>query len=130
MVRISHLVTALAALTPLTGAEKLLESTSLNPCMVNSKFSATLFNVAFRPDKQTLSFNINGVSAISGHVTAELNIIAYGLNIYKKVINPCDEKDFDGLCPMNTGDIKLNSSTTLPASTVKQIPGLWCHENI
>ena len=124
MLRLPHLLTAFAALAPSTAALKLLESTSLNPCMTNSKFSATLFNVLFTPENGTLFFNINGISAISGNVTAELDVIAYGLNIYKKTIDPCEEKDFDGLCPMNTGNINLKSSTSLPADTVRQVPGV------
>lgn len=123
MTPLTYLLTALVALSPFTSAIKLLESSSLNPCMANSKFSATLFNVLFTPQNGSLTFTINGVSAISGNVTAQLDVIAYGLNIYKKIINPCDEKDFAGLCPMNTGPIVLKSSTTIPQSTVKGIPG-------
>jgi hypothetical protein len=91
--------------------------------MAGSKFSATLFNVLFTPNNDTLSFTVNGVSAISGNVSVEIDVIAYGLNIYKKRINPCDESDFSGLCPMNPGNIDLKSNTVIPASTVKQIPG-------
>jgi hypothetical protein len=123
MYPLSYLLAGLVALAPSVSAIKMLESSSLNPCMENSKFSATLFNVRFTPDNQTLFFNINGVSAIAGNVTAELDVIAYGLNLYKKKINPCDEEDFSGLCPMNTGPIDLRSSTTLPKSTIDQVPG-------
>ncbi|KAF2093813.1 TRP-domain-containing protein [Rhizodiscina lignyota] len=119
---ITYLLAALVALAPFTTAEKLLESTSLNPCIANSKFSATLFNVLFTPNNGTLAFTINGVSAISGNVTAQIDVIAYGLNIYSTVIKPCDNKDFAGLCPMNTGPIDLKSNTVIPQSTVEQIP--------
>jgi len=92
--------------------------------MANSHFSATLFNVAFTPDNRTLTFNINGVSAISGNVTATLKAFAYGYKVLDRDLNPCDNDDLKGLCPMNTGQIQLKSNTVLPASVVDSIPGL------
>ncbi|KAF1982690.1 TRP-domain-containing protein [Aulographum hederae CBS 113979] len=117
-------LSALLYLLPVANARNMLLSTSLNPCMDNSHFSATLFNVVFTPDNGLLSFDINGISAISGNVTAELLVYAYGYKILNKELNPCDNDDLKGLCPMNTGQIDLNSSTTLSQDVVKQVPGI------
>ena len=47
------------------------ESSSLQTCMDNSSFSATLFNVMFTPDNGSLAFDINGISRISSPVMLE-----------------------------------------------------------
>lgn len=114
----------LVALSPLTCAERLLTSTSLNPCQENSNFSATLFDVIFTPDNRTLAFDVNGVSSITGNVTIELVVLAYGLSLYKTTIDPCDSDDFQGLCPMNEGQINLNSNAEIPADSITRVPGI------
>ncbi|KAK4503780.1 hypothetical protein PRZ48_004695 [Zasmidium cellare] len=114
----------LLASAPLTCAERLLKSTSLNPCQTNNNFSATLFDVTFTPQNRSLAFDVVGVSSITGNVTIELIVLAYGLNVYKTTINPCDSDDFQGLCPMNEGQINLNSNADIPASSLKQVPGI------
>lgn len=117
------LVAALLTLIPLSSAVRLIESRSLNPCQANSRFSATLFNVIFTPDNRTLSFEIVGVSAIQGNVIAEFAVIAYGYTALKQKINPCENADLKGLCPMNTGTINIESNVPLSEEVVRQIPG-------
>jgi hypothetical protein len=101
----------------------MLTSTSLNPCQANSKFSATLFDVSFTPGNRSLAFDVVGVSSITGNVTIELIVIAYGLQVYKTTINPCNSDDLKGLCPMNEGQINLLSNADIPAESLKQVPG-------
>jgi len=116
------LLAALSFLLPFSSAIRMFESNSLNPCMANSSFSATLFDVVFTPDNGTLAVNINGVSQISGNVTLEVQVIGYGLTVYQKTINPCDESDLKGLCPMNTGDINFPTNVQVPESAINQVP--------
>lgn len=122
----SLISTLLLVLSPLTCAERILTSTSLNPCMSNSSFSASLFDVAFTPGNRSIVFDVVGVSSIKGNVSIELYVSAYGLQVYKTTIDPCDSEDFKGLCPMNEGPITLNSNfNDIPADTLKQVPGKW-----
>ena len=58
----SLLALAATALPFVAAEERLIESKSLNPCMANSSFSATLFNVAFTPSNRSLGFKIEGIS--------------------------------------------------------------------
>lgn len=118
----SLLIGLLAALIPATQAERLLQSTSLNPCQSNNSFSATLFDVVFTPSNNSLAIDMVGVSSITGNVTIELVVIAYGLTAYKTTLNPC-ELNLDGLCPMNEGQINLNSNIDVPDSALADIPG-------
>lgn len=115
----------IAALSPVTFGERIIESYSLNSCQANSSFTATLFNVAFTPRNNSLGFNINGLSSISGKVTAEFSIIAYGINALQKVIDPCAPgSGLEGMCPMNTGPIPIKSNFRVDQSVIDQIPSI------
>lgn len=114
---------ALLTISPLASAIRLIQSDSLISCMENSNFTASLFNVVFTPDNYSLAFNINGVSSISGNVTAELQVIAYGYVAMRQTLNPCEMK-LDGLCPMNTGPIQSHSNVPISKDAVSQIPGI------
>lgn len=105
-------------------AVRRLESKSLNPCIEGSDFSASLFNVVFTPDNQTLHLNIVGVSEISGNVTVDLEVFAYGHRVLEQNLDPCTSKDLLGLCPMNRGQIKIDSIVTLDESMIKKVPGI------
>ncbi|EKG22474.1 hypothetical protein MPH_00209 [Macrophomina phaseolina MS6] len=92
--------------------------------MANSSLSATLFNVVFTPNNRTLTFNIVGVSDISGNVTAELDLYAYGKRILQRNLDPCAQGDLRQLCPMNTGQINIESNLVLDQDVVNDIPGI------
>ena len=117
------LVASTTLLSSGTSAERIIESKSLNPCQENSSFTATLFNVVFTPDNYSLAFDIVGVSSISGHVMAELEVIAYGFTALKKTLDPCTN-NLQGMCPMNTGPIDIKSNVDIPKATVAGIPGI------
>ncbi|KAF2458644.1 hypothetical protein BDY21DRAFT_283807 [Lineolata rhizophorae] len=121
---LAFLLTALLALLPSASAVRLIESKSLNPCQENSSFSATLFNVVFTPDNNTLTFNIVGVSEISGNVTADLEVFAYGYRAVKQTLDPCESADLAGLCPMNTGQINIESNIDIPEDVIRQVPNI------
>ena len=101
----------------------MIESKSLNPCQDNSLFTATLFDVVFTPDNNSLAFDIVGVSSISGHVTAEIDLIAYGYNAVHQTLDPCTQ-NLEGMCPMNTGQINIQSNINIPNSVIKDIPSI------
>lgn len=101
----------------------MIESNSLNPCQENSSFTATLFNVVFTPDNNSLAFDIVGVSSISGYVFAEIQVDAYGYTAVKQTLDPC-EQSLAGMCPMNTGQIKIESNINIPDDVIKNIPSI------
>ncbi|KAK5168128.1 putative flavin carrier protein 3 [Saxophila tyrrhenica] len=120
----SLICTCLLALLPFSSAENRLTSTSLNACQANSSFSATLFDVVFTPNNGTFAWDVNGVSTINGNVTISVNVLAYGLNINTQEINPCDQEELRGMCPMREGPIKMDSNAKLPSSALSAIPGI------
>ena len=116
-------IAAISLLSSLASAERMIESKSLNPCQDDSLFTATLFNVVFTPDNNSLAFDIVGVSSISGHVTAEIDAIAYGYTALHEILDPCTQ-NLEGMCPMNTGQINIQSNINIPDSVIKDIPGI------
>lgn len=92
------LASAAAFLRP-AAAEQLLQSSSLNTCQDNSGFTASLFNVAYTPANGTAMIDIVAVSSIQGNVLFDVSITAYGYQIIRRQVNPCDI-GLAGLCPM------------------------------
>lgn len=104
----------------------MIESTSLIPCMANSRFSATLFNITFSPDDATLSIRVNGIASMTGKVTAKLTVIAYGFSAMEKTLDPCDPnlEGFQGMCPMTPGQLTLMSTIPVDANVANKIPAI------
>ncbi|PMD23651.1 TRP-domain-containing protein [Hyaloscypha hepaticicola] len=123
---LSPFVLLASFLSLLSGASaiRLIESKSLNTCQDNSSFTASLFNVVFTPDNLTLTFDVVGVSSIQGNVTFGIDVTAYGLSIFKETLDPCTQKSLNGMCPMSTGQIDIQSNIVLEQSTVDSIPGI------
>lgn len=111
------------AFATFSSAGRIIESKSLNSCQDQSNFTATLFNVAFTPDNNTLAVDLIGVSSITGNISAQLQLIAYGFTVLNETINPCDE-NLPGLCPMSAGQISLPANIDVPQSVLKDIPGI------
>ena len=111
------------ALATFSSAERIIQSSSLNSCQDGSNFTATLFNVAFTPDNNTLALDLIGVSSITGNITAQIQVLAYGFSIVNDTLDPCSE-NLAGLCPMTAGQISLPANIDVPASVQKQIPGI------
>jgi hypothetical protein len=93
------LASAAANVRPAAAAEQLLQSSSLNTCQDNSGFTASLFNVAYTPANGSAMIDIVAVSSIQGNVVFDVSITAYGYQIIRRQVNPCDI-GLAGLCPM------------------------------
>lgn len=123
----SFLVGGLAGLAcAAKSPEKVLRSTSLNTCQPNSGFSASQFHVTFTPNNRTVSILLLGSSSISGNVQFDVAISAYGYEIERLSINPCDV-GFKGLCPMtsgNVGDPTIPLGFDVSPEAVKMIPDI------
>ena len=123
----TSLITLLAtlSLSPLSAAERIIQSNSLNSCKEGvSNFTATLFNVAFTPGNNSIEVDINGLSSIAGNVTAQLEVIAYGFTILNQTLDPC-EMQLSGFCPMQSGSqINIVTNIEVPDDVEKNIPGI------
>jgi len=128
---IARSLLSLFALSSSSSAILLLESEALEVCQENSGFTASLFEVVFTPGNNSLAFDAVFISTISGNVTAEIDVIAYGYNAIQKTLDPC-ELNLSGLCPLASGDIQINSNIVVPSSVTSQLPGMQrhCHDFI
>ncbi|KAK3309066.1 uncharacterized protein B0T15DRAFT_491598 [Chaetomium strumarium] len=116
-------VASVAALASPALAEPILQSNSLNACQENSGFSASLFKVTFTPNNQTANVDIVAVSSVQGSVIFDVQILAYGFEVIRKRVNPCDA-GLAGLCPMTAGKIPLNFNLNVGKDAISQIPGI------
>lgn len=122
------LLAATSFWSTLASAERVIESDSLQSCATNSSvaagFTAKLFKVAFYPANHSLSVNVEGYSAITGNVTADIEVTAYGYQAYSKKLNGCNV-GLQGLCPMTSGQIPIKSNINdLSPDVINQIPGV------
>lgn len=113
-----------ATALPAATAERMIESKSLNPCMANSAFSATLFNVVFTPNNRSLAFKIEGISNIAGKVEAQAELLVYGFSAMTQTLDPCSNKELEGMCPMNAGPLTIKSNLDISQDVMSVIPGV------
>ncbi|KAI4625794.1 uncharacterized protein J4E88_007818 [Alternaria novae-zelandiae] len=113
-----------AIAAPVVSGERIIESKSLNPCMSNSSFSATLFNVAFTPSNRSLGFKIEGISNIAGKIEADIELLVYGYSAMNEKLDPCGQKELEGMCPMNAGPLTIKSNIDISQDIMSVIPGI------
>ena len=113
-------------LLPLTASadDRAIGSKSLATCMTNSSISASTFDVLYTPVNNSFRFNIAGVSTISGNVTAQITVEAYGYQILSQVFSPCDLQ-IAGMCPMSSGQkLQIKSTVPVPGNLASSIPNI------
>jgi uncharacterized membrane protein len=103
--------------------ERVLKASSLVTCMENSLFSATNFEVVFTPSNRSISYEVAANVEISGKVSAEVEVYAYGFKIISEEIDPC-KIGLSQLCPLNPGQFDINAHSELSNSIVDQVPGV------
>lgn len=82
-------------------------------------------NIEYNNDDGTLTFDLAGTSEISQQVMAALEIVAYGISVYTKSFNPCDNDTFvESLCPVPLGAFTATGTQTVPAAFTQQIPSI------
>lgn len=95
--------------------------------MQNSAFSAELFDVVFTPNNRSLAYNVKGISNIAGKVEAEAELLVYGFSAIHQTLDPCDQKELAGMCPMNAGPLNINSNLNIDEKALSVIPGKPIH---
>ena len=101
----------------------MLSSTSLNSCQTNSQFTASLFNVVYTPKNNSASVNVVATSSVEGYVEFDVSVVAYGYQIIKQTVDPCD-LGLAGLCPMTAGKIPLKFNFDVDPSATTAIPSI------
>ena len=121
---LTALITTLSFLGTAVADDRLLISTSLNTCIENSNFTASLFNVVFTPNNRTITFDVTGITSLTGNFTLHVEGAAYGYKIFNTDIDPCASKELAGVCHMQPGPITISSNLDFSPEAVSQIPSI------
>lgn len=90
----------LAAAVGSVQAADILNTVSFNNCGKNATVRVQKADIMYNAEDKTVTFNVVGISSQVQNVTAVLNVMAYGQQIYNNTFDPCDKKTFvDQLCP-------------------------------
>jgi hypothetical protein len=93
---------ALAALALTRGvlAADVLKTSGFTNCEQDSSIRVNNVNIEYSKTSGTVTFDVSGTSTEEQRVTASLNVTAYGIQVYSKTFDPCDNSTFvDQLCP-------------------------------
>lgn len=97
---------------------------SLSTCMENSGLIATVFRIIYYPDLQKLVYHVDGMTSIEGEVLVNIVVIAYGIKVVNKTIDPC----FLGLpqlCYLQPGPLtQIKGESDVPVDVSSHIPGV------
>ncbi|KAM7197584.1 Transient receptor potential (TRP) ion channel domain containing protein [Rhypophila sp. PSN 637] len=107
-------------------AEDALKSSSLAACQENSGFTASLFDITYTPKDGKLYINMIATSSIEGKVLFDVAISAYGYQITRITLDPCEGNiaGAAGLCPMTSGKMGYPMILDLPPGAADNIPGI------
>ncbi|SCU82276.1 LAFA_0C10220g1_1 [Lachancea sp. 'fantastica'] len=102
---------------------KLIGTSSLLTCMENSQFTASFFEVQYLAHNKTVVFNIDATTTIQDNITAQVEVIVYGLNVMETKVDLC-KLGQKALCPLQAGRIDVNSYQQLNTDLVNQLPAV------
>ncbi|KAH3684857.1 hypothetical protein WICPIJ_004160 [Wickerhamomyces pijperi] len=102
-----------------------IKTSSLLTCMPNSQLTSSYFNVEFFPSNNTVNFDVDASTTITGDIIAKVTVITYGLNIIQETINLCD-LGFKELCPLSesVGRIDVSSNYQVSTKITNMIPSI------
>lgn len=99
-------VALLGALPARVAATQVLTTSSFTTCGSDSNITVTALDVSYNADDEVVTFNVAGTSAAEMNVTATMNVVAYGINVYSNSFNPCASNTYvEQLCPGMSNDI-------------------------
>lgn len=90
---------AISTLISLATADKIFQSSSVSTCQANSNITASLLDITFTPNNQTLVVNLVGEAFVTGNVTFKVQAAAYGYVFLTETIDPCAQ-GFTSFCPL------------------------------
>jgi hypothetical protein len=106
-------------------AAQILKTSGFSPCITGSEITVQNVDIEYNNDDKKVTFNVAGTSAKRMNVTAELNVTAYGIDVYHNSFNPCDIDTFvSQLCPVPEGPFSATGVQTIPSSYASQIPSI------
>lgn len=108
-----------------TSAVRLIESDALEDCSDNnSNLTASLFDIVFTPDNNSVSINAVGNSYIAGLINLSISTTVYGYEILSETLDPC-ALGIDALCPLAVQPLSFdNVFSNISETFLRRIPGV------
>ncbi|KAI5820707.1 hypothetical protein BZA77DRAFT_239545 [Pyronema omphalodes] len=117
------LLSVLSTLPTTANAGDILETQGFSTCLVNNELVVTRMAIRYDRDSQTMKFDVAGTSLSEQHVTAVLQVSAYGRNVYSTEFDPC-KKGIEQLCPIPQGIFSADDLMTIPPELAANIPDI------
>lgn len=109
---------------PMVFAVRVIKSSALEICQTNSSFTASLFDINFTPNNNSVLLSVVGESTAIGYVTFEVEAAAYGYTFLRETLNPCT-MGLTSFCPMEVIPINFDAPYTIHSSSViDRIPSI------
>jgi hypothetical protein len=106
-------------------AAQILKTSGFSTCLAGADITVQNVDIQYDNDNKTVTFNVAGTSTTSINVTAQLNVTAYGTQVYQNSFNPCDASTFvSQLCPVPSGSFSATGVQTIPSSYASLIPSI------
>lgn len=78
----------------------ILKTAGFTNCEESPSIVVNVANVEYNADAETITYEVSGTSTEEQKVMASLNVTAYGILVYSKNFDPCDNGTYvDSLCP-------------------------------
>ncbi|KAM0273898.1 hypothetical protein ACHAQH_008162, partial [Verticillium albo-atrum] len=108
---------------PSVSAERILKSSSLDSCQKYSSFSASLFDVVFTPNNNSVVVKSAVLSTVQDYVIVDIILNVYGYEAMRQTVDPC-ELNQPTLCPLNPGKIPPRFKVEIDRSISQKIPDI------
>lgn len=122
--RLFCLIATTLVATVSASSGSLIKSSALLTCMDNSEFTASTFDVMFFPGNKSVTIEISAISNIDSNITAQIEVIAYGITVVTEKVNPCSYTALKSFCPMSSGHLDLSTNLEISSDIVNRIPGI------
>src|SRR3569833_253696 len=114
----------IALLIAPAASQDALYSTSLISCQENSLYTASLFNVVFTPNNDSIAVTPNAMSSVSSYVKFDITAYAVGYPFIHMIVDPCKTNlGLAGMCPMSSGRFNTMFRIPVPGAS-KSVPGI------
>lgn len=96
---INSILITLGFLRLVTGSQ-ILTTSGFISCLPESNITVQNLDIKYNADEKQVTFDVTGTSASEQNVTAQLNVVAYGINVYQRSFDPCSSSTYvSHLCP-------------------------------
>ncbi|POS83846.1 hypothetical protein EPUL_003813, partial [Erysiphe pulchra] len=102
---------------------QILTTSGFISCLPESNITVQNLDIKYNAVEKQVTFDVTGTSASEQNVTAQLNVVAYGINVYQRSFDPCSSSTYvSHLCPVPEGQFSATGTQVIPDEYASQIP--------